>query len=141
MIQNNKMNITNYMNEPMDCRKCMRIDIPRELLHWNDTGSYTDICEECFQHSKKNKEIYVKSSMELKREFELEEWYKEKDVELKIRNENEKLKELHKLAVFNKRQNDTDELIKEVTANKKFNNFKRLNSYAFRYGKLIYVCD
>jgi len=38
-----------YMNEPMDCRKCRRTDIPRKLLHWNTTGSYTDYCEECFQ--------------------------------------------------------------------------------------------
>jgi len=38
-----------YMNEPMDCRKCRRTDIPRKDLHWNTIGSYTDYCEECFQ--------------------------------------------------------------------------------------------
>lgn len=37
-----------YMNEPMECVVCKRMDIPRRLLKWNG-GSYTDTCEECFK--------------------------------------------------------------------------------------------
>lgn len=36
-----------YMNELMECVVCDRKDIPRRLLHWNTSGSYTDRCEEC----------------------------------------------------------------------------------------------
>lgn len=36
-----------YMNELMECVICDRKDIPRRLLHWNTSGSYTDRCEEC----------------------------------------------------------------------------------------------
>jgi hypothetical protein len=38
-----------YMNELMTCCVCKRDDIPRKSLHWNEYGSFTMICEECFQ--------------------------------------------------------------------------------------------